>query len=77
MSIEFIKEMFLKLKDDTGSVVGLRNMHDYEFGEKSFNFIDMGFGIIGVSFWEGDKVFNFDVYGDYEELIDELDEILG
>lgn len=77
MSIKWIKDMFIKLKDEARAIVGIGNMHDYEFGEKSFNFIDMGFGVIGVSFWEGDKVFNFDLYGDYEELIEELDNILG
>lgn len=77
MSIEWIKSMFIKLKDETGAIVGIGNMHDYDFGEMSFNFIDMGYGVIGVSFWEGDKVFNFDISGDYNKVINELDSILA
>lgn len=77
MSIEWIKDMFIKLKDEAGAIVGIGNMHDYNFGKMSFNFIDMDFGVVGVSFWEGDDVFNFDVCADYEELINELNSILG
>ena len=43
--------MFIKLKDEAGAIVGIGNMHDYDFGKMSFNFIDMDFGVVGVSFW--------------------------
>lgn len=50
LSLDWIKEMFIKSKDKVGSTVGLKNMHNYEFGDFYFDFIDMGFGVIGVSF---------------------------